>query len=664
MFTIVISEKGGAERRETFDKNEINIGRVQGNDLMLPKGNVSKHHARLLYRDGRFIVTDLKSTNGTYVNGRKISQATIVREGDKIYVGDFVLRLETGQKAAAGAEDGPPGQGGGAPLPPARGPREGGLPVAVQPPPRLPLPPPLPPQDGGVGGSGVAAAAPAAVSSARLSDPDGMGQYALERDPDDGESSPEMRDAGGSRGQAVPRMSDETEPRPRGHILLGIDRSGARAGRGHGAGEASPQQAAYRLALVTLVDRVADVVDLSTLEQSPVVVDEVSNSIERAVRQQAKAMREAGEAPEGINLDQLAPEALRELVGLGPVGPLLEDDETTEIHVIRHDHVLSSKHGRSTRVEPAFTSEQSLARVIARLAHQSGDVLRPGELYIDRLLHRGAHLIAVAPGAAGGWVLHIQKRRRVEASLADLVGSGAISEAIAALLTVASTMRANVLVAGSGSGAVSSMLAAIAAAAPAGERVAVLQRGADEIALPQAHVIPLALANDWHRGEESVYAAARLGMDRIIVTSLAGTVAAATIDVIADGSEGVLAGVGAPSLRHGLARLVSQVALSRVGSSIEAAREAVGESFDIAIEVGRTKGGRLRAVRVSQLEGSDDDGVVVRDLFVRSANGVPGAGGSSDGTYVSTGVSPRLMRDFESPSAKPDSPPPAKRSGK
>src|SRR5271155_2080414 len=94
MFAIIISEKGGAERKEAFDKNEINVGRVQGNDLMLPKGNVSKHHARLLFRDGRFIVTDLKSTNGTYVNGRKIAQATIVREGDKIYIGDFVLRLD------------------------------------------------------------------------------------------------------------------------------------------------------------------------------------------------------------------------------------------------------------------------------------------------------------------------------------------------------------------------------------------------------------------------------------------------------------------------------------------------------------------------------------------------------------------------------------------
>src|SRR5260221_14611015 len=112
MFTIIISEKGGAERREALDRNEVNVGRVQGNDLMLPKGNVSKHHARLLYRDGRFIVTDLKSTNGTYVNGRKIAQATIVREGDKIYIGDFVLRIESGAEGApaspGGADHAPP----------------------------------------------------------------------------------------------------------------------------------------------------------------------------------------------------------------------------------------------------------------------------------------------------------------------------------------------------------------------------------------------------------------------------------------------------------------------------------------------------------------------------------------------------------------------------
>jgi pilus assembly protein CpaF len=95
-YTVVVSEKGGAERREGFTQLELSVGRVQGNDVMLPKGNVSKRHARLVFRDGRFIVTDLNSTNGTYVNRRRIAQATIVKEGDRIYIGDFVLRIEIG----------------------------------------------------------------------------------------------------------------------------------------------------------------------------------------------------------------------------------------------------------------------------------------------------------------------------------------------------------------------------------------------------------------------------------------------------------------------------------------------------------------------------------------------------------------------------------------
>jgi pilus assembly protein CpaF len=406
------------------------------------------------------------------------------------------------------------------------------------------------------------------------------------------------------------------------------------------ASRETQQQAAHRLALITLVDRVADAVDLAPLGRSPVVAEEVAQSIERGVRQQAKAMREDGEAPEGIDLELLAREALRELVGLGPVGPLLDDDETTEVHVVRPDYVLASKNGQTSLAEPCFTSEDAIARVVARLAHQSGDPLRPGELVIDRRLSRGAYMIAIAPPAAGGWVLHVRKRRRVEASLADLVRAGAISEAIATFLEASAAARANVLVVGPNAGAILSMLGAIASAGPPGERVAVLHQGADEIALPHAHVVPLALVDHGPRGEQSVYTAARLGMDRLVVTSLGGRIATATIDVIAEGSEGVLAGLGGPSLRHALARLASHIALAHPGSSVEAAREAVGQSFDVAVEVQQTDDGRLRAVRVAELEGSDDRGVVARDLFVLSTNG------EGETSYIATGVSARMAHDF------------------
>src|SRR5262245_7556427 len=94
MFTVVITEKGGTQKRLTFEEPEVTIGRVPGNDVVLPKGNVSKRHSRIVLKENRFIVVDLKSTNGTYVNGRKITSPLVVKEGDKIYIGDFILTLE------------------------------------------------------------------------------------------------------------------------------------------------------------------------------------------------------------------------------------------------------------------------------------------------------------------------------------------------------------------------------------------------------------------------------------------------------------------------------------------------------------------------------------------------------------------------------------------
>ena len=94
MFQLTINEKGGATRQESFEKNEVTIGRVQGNDVILPKGNISKRHSRIVLKDGKFIIVDLKSTNGTYVNGKKITAPQVVKASDKIYIGDFTIQIQ------------------------------------------------------------------------------------------------------------------------------------------------------------------------------------------------------------------------------------------------------------------------------------------------------------------------------------------------------------------------------------------------------------------------------------------------------------------------------------------------------------------------------------------------------------------------------------------
>lgn len=102
-FAVVIHEKGGQPRRQEFYKSEVTVGRVQGNDIVLPKQNVSKRHSRVVLKNGKFVITDLKSTNGTYVNGRKISSPSVIKETDKIYIGDFVLSTELIEGAEQGA---------------------------------------------------------------------------------------------------------------------------------------------------------------------------------------------------------------------------------------------------------------------------------------------------------------------------------------------------------------------------------------------------------------------------------------------------------------------------------------------------------------------------------------------------------------------------------
>ena len=87
MFSVSITEKGGAPRNMDFDKPEVHIGRVQGNDIILPKGNVSKRHARIVLKEGRLIIVDLKSTNGTYVNGERLTSPVRLSHNDAVNLG-------------------------------------------------------------------------------------------------------------------------------------------------------------------------------------------------------------------------------------------------------------------------------------------------------------------------------------------------------------------------------------------------------------------------------------------------------------------------------------------------------------------------------------------------------------------------------------------------
>jgi pilus assembly protein CpaF len=94
MFLITLAEKGGETRELIFEQEELLLGRLASNDIVLNKGNVSKQHARLVLKDGKYIVVDLKSTNGTFVNGKKIAAPQVLKPTDKVYIGDYIINVE------------------------------------------------------------------------------------------------------------------------------------------------------------------------------------------------------------------------------------------------------------------------------------------------------------------------------------------------------------------------------------------------------------------------------------------------------------------------------------------------------------------------------------------------------------------------------------------
>jgi pilus assembly protein CpaF len=730
VFAIIISEKGGAERRESFDKNEINVGRVQGNDLMLPKGNVSKHHARLLFRDGRFIVTDLKSTNGTYVNGRKIAQATIVREGDKIYIGDFVLRLETNGAAAHPAGQDQTGSGdddhirtmareqaaaaAAQPVQNAPPPNAGGTarPMPNPPavtlkapthPPGAPLPRPQPANVSNVPPIGLQSGmAQAGVVGIRTPEAP-PGNFGLENDPDDSAPAAKPRPsappplaplaAQGPRPMTMPlnQMSPPLigqrhspaapppqvappppvapppqvapppvapppqvappppAPSPAAPPPAAVSPSVPPPGRATAPParlppKETPAQAGRRLALMTLLDRIADAVDLAPLRTSPQVPDALAAQIERVAREQGTAMREEGDAPEGIDLDAVVRDAHRELVGLGPIGPLLEDEEVGEIHCVRFDQIFTQRGAPTVSAEPTtFSSEEAMQRVIARLAQQSGEPWQQGERVIERRLPR-ASFVAVAPPAAASHVLSIRKRRRIETTFDELARAGAMSKPMAQFLEACVGARANVLVSGTSP---LPLLSALAVSHHA-ERVVIVQ-DVEEIGVGRAQATLLSAGDSRKQGEDCVRAAAKLRGERLIVTQLTGGVAAATVDAMASGTEGVLAALPAPTLRQGIGRLVGQLVLHRPGLTLEGMRELVGEAFDIAVESTSFPDGRLRVTRIAELGAVDAKGVVARDIFAWSPDGNTG-----EGTFNPTGVVPRIAGELAARGTKLD----------
>jgi pilus assembly protein CpaF len=639
-FAIIISEKGGAERRELFDKNEVVVGRLQGNDLMLQKSNVSKRHAKLLFHNGRFIVADMESTNGTYVNGRRIGKPTIVREGDKIYVGDFVLRCEAGPGVVLAPESSPS----------APGPREATAAELAQPPSSPPAPPP--PREG-------------------------ISHYPLEHDPDDSQSgriaipaaprlpSNLMRPGGGGGTQALPLQPTvapiPAPPPPQGPVTdqgnaniqaLAQAIAGAQAGPPRptprattaipAAPAASPSvtplvrettSSAQRLALLALLDAFAQRADMHALREGPWPVEPaLVQRVEQQLREQIAQLRQAGELSGAVDPAALMRDASRELLGLGPLGILLEDPEITTLQIHHHGSIQAFRGASLPTIEAGFSGEEALLRALHRLCLQGAQPIAPNEALIERHLPSG-HLLAVLPPLAASGATVVLRRPRPEPPLEDPVRVGVLSRVAWTFLQQCLGARLGVLVVGQPQTV--GFFAAMLSLLPPEERTALLLSPELQLPLP-----PHGVAFRLNPAQpELLHQITRLGFDRLIATCEGSSL---FLDALSRRLAAPLVFSHGTSARQAIARITARSCAAQPGLSLEAARELLGACFDVVVEVARLRDGRIRVLRIAEILPGEGQPLATRDLFLS----VPDRNGSGERHLAPCGTNPSFLDDL------------------
>ncbi|MBI4953699.1 MAG: Flp pilus assembly complex ATPase component TadA [Myxococcales bacterium] len=611
--SIIISEKGGAERRELYDQPEVSIGRVKGNDILLPKGNVSKRHARLIFRDGRCIVTDLKSTNGTYVNHRRITHATLVRDGDRIYIGDFVVRVE-------------------------------GEPTAGHDLSRTTLGGLDAPSEPSISSRAQRMIAPA-IASTGPATPEVVSHFPIEHDPD--ESSPLLEVPGPPRVPAGLRPIPATAAPAPGDAPSTAEpyapppHQSSEPAPGQAHSSSSPQPDGDRLALLQrCLDELVAALEASGAWSDDSAVPES----ERVAALETEAARIAQAAGGEIDLGALCDAARRELVDLGPLAALIEDASVSELHVLGTEISVVRRGRRTLHRGLGFSTDRALARALDRLAARSGVTLDPRETSLHVLLDTGVELCVVRPPASPtGHLVSLRKALRCEGTLNGLVRSGAISRGMATLLGHSAIARANVLVTSAPGAGAEELLGALAdAASLSGGRVVWLLDGRQ---VPPAPAASIEMGRSAGERLRALEIACRLGPAHLVVPALTAPEIGILVDAVAEGLEGVVMRASAPTLRQAIARLSADLASCTAGGSTEAARERLLSAFDIVLEVARLRDGRLRVLRLAELRAGVAGGIHITDIFSFSYHRTA-AGGSIEGSFVASGAIPSIVEEL------------------
>ena len=525
---------------------QVTIGRTAGNTLVLADNKVSRQHATIAGDGSTFSVTDLGSSFGTLVGGRKLEKGNPValKNGDEIQCGQTVLVFLTDEAKA-----------------PAR------------------------------------AAAPAAPRAHEAPEP------------------PSVTEAGG---------------------------------------DLAVQEVLYSEEMMTLKRRIHEQVltklQLPQIASQQILDDELKAKLEVSLEPVLREIRH--ELPPGVPSDVLKQSLMDELVGFGPITPLLRQGDITEVMVNGPAKVFIERQGKLRETKVRFFDNRHLMTIIQRIVEPLGRHIDEASPMVDARLPDGSRVNAIiTPLALDGPSLTIRKFSQKKLSTDDLIGYGSMTKPMALFLQETVRARQNVLVSGGTGSGKTTLLNILSQFIPLHERIVTIEDSA-ELRLTHRNLVRLEArpSNIEGRGRvtirDLVVNALRMRPDRIIVGECRSAEALDMLQAMNTGHDGSLTTIHANTPRDSLMRLENMVMMAGYELPSVVIREQISSAVNLVVQQSRMPDGTRKVIQISEITGREGSTILMQDIFVYEQTGFSKQG-KVEGNYKATGNIPRFIEDLK-----------------
>jgi pilus assembly protein CpaF len=389
--------------------------------------------------------------------------------------------------------------------------------------------------------------------------------------------------------------------------------------------------------------RLLDLLNLSLLDKTPreTLRIEIRGAVVQLLAQERRLLTVA-------QTDQLIEDVLDEILGLGPLEPLLKDDTVNDILINTHSHVFVERRGLIEATEVHFQDTAHLIRIINKIVAAVGRRIDESQPMVDARLADGSRVNAIIPPlAVDGPLVSIRKFSSTPIHMARLVELRTVTEEMGKVLKAIVQCRRNVIISGGTGSGKTTLLNALSAYIDDRERVITIEDSA-ELQLQQPHVCRLETrpANIEGKGEitqrDLVRNALRMRPDRIIVGEVRAGEAFDMLQAMNTGHDGSMTTVHANTPRDALSRIEQMIGMAGLDISPRSVRQQIASAIHVVVQLERMEDGRRRVVSVFEIVGMADDVISMQEIFRFRRHG-HARGGSIQGDFETTGVRPKLM---------------------